>query len=78
MWFWIVCGPFLLAVKSIKKEHLQEVRRLPNPPPMVKVAMESICTLLGETELDWKAMRQVIMRDNFIPTIVNFDTDNMS
>ena len=45
---------------------------------MVKVAMESICTLLGETELDWKAMRQVIMRDNFIPTIVNFDTDNMS
>ena len=71
------CGS-LPAVKSIKKEHLQEVRRLPNPPPMVKLAVESICTLLGETELDWKAMRQVIMRDNFIPTIVNFDTDNMS
>ena len=62
------------AVKSIKKEHLQEVRRLPNPPTAVKLAVESIVTLLGERELDWRAARQTLMRDNFIATIVNFDT----
>lgn len=32
------------AVKSIKKQHLVEVKSLPNPPPVVKIAIESICT----------------------------------
>ena len=27
---------------------------------------------------DWKGIRQVTMRDNFIPTIVNFNTDDIS
>jgi dynein heavy chain 1 len=67
-----------IAVKAIKKEHLQEIRRLPNPPTGVKLAIESICTLLGEDDLDWKSLRQVILRENFIPTIVNFDADHIS
>ena len=66
------------AVKGIKKQHLVEVRSLNNPPEVVKVALESICTLLGERDVDWKSMRQIIMRDNFIPSIVNFDTEKMS
>lgn len=45
-----------------------------NPPPMVKLALESICFLLGESASDWKAIRSVIIRDNFINTIVNFST----
>ena len=53
------------------------MRRLPNPPPAVKMAVESICTLLGEGDFDWKSLRQVIMRENFISTIVNFDTLNI-
>ena len=40
--------------------------------------MESICTLLGENATDWKAIRGVIIRDNFISTIVNFDADDIS
>ena len=68
----------LAAVKSIKKQHLVEVRALPSPPPAVKLAIESICTLLGEKDPDWKAMRQIIMKDNFIPTIINFNVENMS
>ncbi|XP_061172861.1 cytoplasmic dynein 1 heavy chain 1-like isoform X1 [Saccostrea echinata] len=66
------------AVKSIKKQHLVEVKSLPNPPPVVKIAIESICTLLGETDLDWKSLRGIIMRENFISTIVHFTTDNIS
>ncbi|XP_021344673.1 cytoplasmic dynein 1 heavy chain 1-like, partial [Mizuhopecten yessoensis] len=62
------------AVKSIKKQHLVEVKSLPNPPFAVKMAIESICTLLGEQDLDWKSLRGIIMRENFISTIVNFDT----
>ena len=65
------------AVKSIKKQHLVEVRSMANPPPVVKLALESICLLLGEVASDWKAIRSVIMKDNFIPTIVNFNTEDI-
>ncbi|XP_053373809.1 cytoplasmic dynein 1 heavy chain 1-like isoform X4 [Mercenaria mercenaria] len=66
------------AVKSIKKQHLAEIRALPNPPPLVKLSLEAICMLLGEPDVDWKAMRSIIMRDNFISSIVNFRTDDLS
>ncbi|XP_044006814.1 dynein heavy chain, cytoplasmic isoform X3 [Aphidius gifuensis] len=67
------------AVKSIKKQHLVEVRSMANPPAIVKVALESICLLLGENASDWKSIRAVIMRDNFINTIVsNFSTDDIT
>jgi len=67
-----------IAVKGIKKQHLVEVRSMGNPPSAVKMALESICMLLGETALDWKAIRSVIVRENFISTIVNFNTDDIS
>ena len=40
------------AVKSIKKQHLVEVRSMANPPPLIKMALESVCTLLGESVSD--------------------------
>lgn len=61
-----------LAVKSIKKQHLVEVRSMANPPAAVKLALESICLLLGESTTDWKQIRSIIMRENFIPIIVTF------
>lgn len=67
----------LLAVKSIKKQHLVEVRSMANPPAAVKLALESICLLLGESTTDWKQIRSIIMRENFIPTIVNFSADEI-
>ncbi|TNN61008.1 Cytoplasmic dynein 1 heavy chain 1 [Liparis tanakae] len=66
------------AVKSIKKQHLVEVRSMANPPAAVKLALESICLLLGESTTDWKQIRSIIMRENFIPTIVNFEADDIS
>ena len=66
------------AVKSIKRHHLVEMRTLANPPKMIKMAMESICLLIGEPATDWKAIRGVLLRDNFITTIINFSTDSIS
>ena len=37
--------------------------------------MESVCTLLGNDIDSWKAVQQIIRRDDFITSIVNFDTD---
>ncbi|XP_073982188.1 dynein heavy chain, cytoplasmic isoform X4 [Rhodnius prolixus] len=67
------------AVKEIKKQQLVEVRSMANPPAVVKLALESICLLLGENATDWKSIRAVVMRDNFINSIVNnFSTENIS
>ncbi|XP_078728003.1 cytoplasmic dynein 1 heavy chain 1-like isoform X1 [Lampetra fluviatilis] len=66
------------AVSSIKKQHLVEVRSMGNPPAAVKLALESICLLLGEETNDWKKIRQVIIRENFITSIVNFNTEEIS
>lgn len=66
------------AVRSIKKQQLVEVRSMANPPSVVKMALESICTLLGERGDTWKGIRSVVMKENFISTIVNFETENVT
>ena len=69
---------FYVAVKGIKKQHLVEVRSMANPPVLVKLALESTCAMLGEITSDWKAIRSITMRDNFISTIVNFNTEDIT
>jgi len=67
-----------VAVKAIKRQHLVEIRSMANPPAVVKLALESICLLLEENATDWKQIRTVIMKDSFIPTIVNFNTEDIT
>lgn len=66
------------AVSSIKKQHLQEVRSMSNPPEAVKLAMESVCTILGHKIDSWRTVQGIIRRDDFIQRIVNFDTNQMT
>lgn len=63
------------AVSNIKKQHLTEVRSMANPPEAVKLAMESVCTVLGHKIENWKTVQGIIRKDDFIASIVNFDTD---
>jgi dynein heavy chain 1 len=66
------------SVSGIKKQHLTEVRSMVNPPVVIKLAMESVCCLLNHS-LDggWRAVQQIIRRDDFISNIVNYDTERM-
>jgi dynein heavy chain 1 len=63
------------AVSNIKKQHLTEVRSMGNPPLPVKNAMESVCIALGHKVESWKTVQGIIRRDDFISSIVNFDTE---
>lgn len=65
-------------MSSIKKKHLAEVRSMANPPAPVKLALESVCLLLNENATDWKSIRGVMMKENFIPNIVNFETSQLT
>ena len=66
------------SVKGIKKQQLSELRSMTSPPNPVKLALESICTLLGEDpNIDWKGIRQVMVKDDFITRILQFDSENV-
>ncbi|KAI1763634.1 cytoplasmic dynein heavy chain [Hypoxylon sp. FL1150] len=63
------------SVSNIKRQHLTEVRSMGSPPQGVRLAMESVCTLLGHKIADWKGVQVVVRRDDFIASIVNFDNE---
>jgi dynein heavy chain 1 len=70
--------PLITAVAQIKKQHLVEIRNLPNPSSTIKLALESICILLNQEANDWKAIRAVIIKENFINMILNFNAETIT
>lgn len=65
------------GVQNIKKQHLTEIRSMANPPAAVKLTMESVCVLLGHTVSTWREVQQVVRRDDFISSIVDFDNEGL-
>lgn len=63
------------SVKNIKKQQLNELRALANPPEAVKMTLESVCTMLGHKTSTWKEIMLFVRREDFIPMIVNFDNE---
>ncbi|ORX61965.1 dynein heavy chain [Hesseltinella vesiculosa] len=64
------------SVSNIKRQQLTEVRSMGNPPEAVKLAMESVCTMLGHKIENWKSVQSIIRRDDFIASIVNYNTES--
>ncbi|KAL2416799.1 Dynein heavy chain, cytoplasmic [Exophiala dermatitidis] len=63
------------SVSNIKRQHLTEVRSMANPPAGVKLALESVCALLGHKVDSWKSIQAVVRKDDFIANIVNYDNE---
>jgi len=66
------------AVKGIRKRELDEVRNLLRPPPNVRLTLECVAIMLGESNLDWTNVRKIISRPDFIPSILGFGVDNLT
>lgn len=49
-----------------------------NPPPILKMTLESICLLLGEQISDWRLIRGVVIRENFVPNIISFCAEDIT
>ena len=47
------------AVKNIKRQHLVELKALANPPLLVKLTLECVCSMLGENVTGWGDIRRV-------------------
>lgn len=63
------------SVSNIKRQHLTEVRSMGNPPQGVKLALDSVCTLLGHRVDSWKTVQAIVRKDDFIASIVNYDNE---
>ncbi|KAL2166549.1 hypothetical protein VTG60DRAFT_2516 [Thermothelomyces hinnuleus] len=63
------------SVSNIKRQHLTEVRSMSSPPQGVRLALDSVCTLIGHKVSDWKSIQAVVRRDDFIASIINFDNE---
>lgn len=63
------------AVSNIKKQHLTEVRSMASPPQGVRLALDSVCTLIGHKVSDWKQVQAVVRRDDFIASIISFNNE---
>lgn len=64
------------GVQNIKKQHLTEMRSMSNPPAAVKMAMESVCVLLGYQVTTWRDVQSIVRKDDFIASIVSYDNDS--
>jgi dynein heavy chain 1 len=66
------------SVRGIKKRDLDEVRNLSRPPNNVKLTLECVSLMLGETSVEWTDVRKLLAKQDFIPSILNFDADKLS
>ena len=66
------------AVRNIKKAHLDELRALNNPPTAVKITLEAVSEMLGLSCGSWKDIRRNLQRKEFIPDVVNFDSERLT
>ena len=66
------------SVQGIKKAHLDEVKAFGRPPPKVQMTMEALCGLLGKGKVEWKDIRRLIIQPDFIPSILNFDSNKIT
>lgn len=74
--------PALLAaqqsVSGIKKAQLVELASFRQPPALVVLAMEPLMLMLGESSASWGEISKTMKKSDFIPRIINFDTESLS
>ncbi|RHY29832.1 hypothetical protein DYB32_004823 [Aphanomyces invadans] len=66
------------SVNSIRKAQLDEIRALARPPNAVRLTLEAVAIMLGEASLDWADLRKFIRKDDFIASVVHFDSEKLT
>ncbi|GKY90587.1 hypothetical protein MPSEU_000032400 [Mayamaea pseudoterrestris] len=66
------------SVRGIVKRDLDEVKNLARPPENVKLTLECVAIMMGESNIEWTHIRKILSKADFIPTILNFDADKLS
>merc|ERR1712115_662130 len=65
------------AVSNINKKQLNEIKALKKPPQMVEMTMNCVVTLMGKKIKNWKDVQKLLGSNDFIPSILKFDTNSV-
>ena len=64
------------SVRSIKRNHLTELTSLARPPNVIRLTMEAVISMLeGKRVTEWRDIRKIASRGDFIKAVIQFDTD---
>eukprot|EP01083_Nonionella_stella_P164362 543700_1 len=63
--------------ENINKKQLNEIKALRNPPKLVDFTMRAVATLMGRKIKTWKDVQKMLGKNDFIPSILKFDTNNI-
>lgn len=66
----------LKALDGINPKDIFEMKNYKNPPPAVKMVLESVCILLSEAT-DWTSVQHVIGRMDFIDRLKNYNKNDI-
>ena len=65
------------SVSNIKKSNLDEIRRLQQPPDVIKYTLSAVLILLNQPNDNWAAIRKIISGDQFIKQVIEFKIDSI-
>lgn len=51
---------------------------LPTPPGPVKVTLEAVAMMMGESASGWPDLRRFVQRKDFISLVVNYDSASLT
>lgn len=64
------------SVSNIKKSNLDEIRRLQQPPDVIKNTLYCVLVLIGQKNESWAEIRKVISGEQFIRQVIDFKIDS--
>lgn len=67
----------IVALDSLDKKDITEVKGFVKPPQAVQVVMEAVCIMLGEKP-DWETSKRVLSRSTFMLELKDYDKDNIA
>ncbi|EAY15860.1 Dynein heavy chain family protein [Trichomonas vaginalis G3] len=65
-------------VSQIRPEHLSEIKSFTSPPPLVRDVLTGVVLLLGNQNVSWAGIKQVISGSGFLMSILRFDPHNVT
>ncbi|GIQ83153.1 dynein heavy chain, partial [Kipferlia bialata] len=66
----------VVALRSLNKGDITEIRSFKTPPAMVMTVMEAVCILLGEKPT-WDEAKKLMGNTQFLPNLEKYDKDHI-
>ncbi|KAL8274015.1 hypothetical protein Esti_002104 [Eimeria stiedai] len=66
----------LSSLDALDKRDITEIKSFTKPPPLVMLAMEAVCVVLGE-KTDWEHCRKVLSDTGFLNRLIKCDKEHI-